>query len=615
MDNDALERLERRVDTKGTSEPVVRRPLQSEGLDAPHEWQTEPPHTPSRLMRTITHLSPLELLFAASIVFFVAAGAIAGLLIFSGTNTVSSRNVDISLSGPTGVRAGEEVTLQLVITNRNAVPMNLTDILIEFPSGTRQPSDVSEDLLRTRESVGTIEPGASINRTVKAVLFGTAGIPVAVTATAEYRVPGSNAVFQSSTVYNTLISQSPAAVTVKGLTEVVSGQATELVVTVTSNATEVLTGMLLTATYPPGFDFTSATPKPAAGTSVWDLGDIEPSGERTVSIRGTFTGEDGEDRVLHFTTGAKKKADPTTIAAPLAATDTTIAVAKPFVSVALLLEGKTGTVFAPRGEVVQGEVHWANNLPVRVQNVEITVKLSGSILNKQLVRTGQGFYRSADSTLIFNKTTDPRLADVEPGMSGVLDFEIATLPVGQGSFQSPSVSLHATVKGNRSSEGGVVSVVESSADATLQVATDIAFTPVLTRVAGPVPPKAETETVYTVTWLLQNSANTIANANVSAVVPNYVSWRGGASSPDVVYNDDARTITWSVGDMNANTSKSVSFTIALTPSLTQVNNIVNLLNDVRVTAFDRFIRAQIERPQPPVTSQTSTTPQMGVVVP
>jgi hypothetical protein len=291
-------------------------------------------------------------------------------------------------------------------------------------------------------------------------------------------------------------------------------------------------------------------------------------------------------------------------------------VAKPFVSVELALNGiRQPVVSVDRGTNIQVDVAWANNLPTRVQNVEIQIKLNGSILNKATVRTGQGFFRSSDTTVLFSKETDTRLAVVEPGESGISTFEFATLPVGQGSFQSPQIILSANVKANRSTEGGVIDTVASSAEAILQVATDLVLTPVLTKVSGPFPPKVDTVTTYSVTWLLQNSANAIANTKVTGILPSYVAWAGNASSPDVTYNDNDRTITWSVGDMNANASRSVSYQISLTPSLTQAGGVPVLVSTQKINTFDRFIRALVERPMQSITTQTGTSPQNAVVVP
>ena len=62
------------------------------------------------------------------------------------------------------------------------------------------------------------------------------------------------------------------------------------------------------------------------------------------------------------------------------------------------------------------------------------------------------------------------------------------------------------------------------------------------------------------------------------------------------------------------TAQTAQFQIGITPSLTQVRSLPILVGDIRVSAFDRFIRAPLERAVPAVTTQTSTTPDKGSVV-
>ncbi|MBU6310795.1 hypothetical protein KGO06_02580 [Patescibacteria group bacterium] len=608
MDQDSLERLSRRIESKPGSEPLVRRPLSEKGVRLPREWKIST-SARSRLSR----FSPLEYVFAGSILFFIGAATITALVFFSGSGTVSTRNVDIVVTGPASIRAGEEVALQVIVTNRNAVPMNLTDLLVVFPPGTRAPDDVSKDLLRLRESIGTIAPQASVNRTIRAIVFGEAGIDVPVEVTAEYRVPSSNAIFQSSETYTSRISQSPASIRIESLGEVISGQPTDLTVTVSSNAAETLTDMLLVARYPPGFSFDSSTPKPARGTQVWDLGDIEPQGSRTIRIRGAFSGEESE-RVIHFTAGSRQRAAELEIAAPLATQDATLAVARPFLSTVLKINGSAvQTAAVERGTRVTIDIDWINNTSSRLQNVELLVKLEGSVLDRASVRSGRGFYRSADTSILFSRQTDAALAVVEPGEGGTATFEFATARAGAGAFQNPQVSITATVKANRSLEGGVVDSITSSARGVVQVATDLALLPVVRATGGPVPPRVDTETRYAVTWLVQNSANAIADASVSAALPPNVVWKQGDAG--LVYTESTRTVTWAVGDMAANAARSVTFEVGLVPTITQVNTSAALVVEQRLAAFDRFIRASVARSADPITTQTGISSQNGTVVP
>ncbi len=611
MDQESLDRLSARVEMRPGSEPLQRRPLGTTPPPAPAAWgRVPPPRAPSLLGR----FSVLEYLFAGSVVFFIVAATVAGLIIFSGDTTVSTKNVRIDIQGPTAVRAGDEVSLQILITNNNPAPMNLTDLLVEYPTGTRSAADVSLDLPRIRESLGTIQPGETVTRTVQAVLFGERGTELTVAVSAEYRVPSSNAVFRSEGEYHTTISQSPASISVVSLSEVVSGEPAEIRVRVASNATEPLLGMLLVATYPPGFTFISSSPAPRAGSNVWDLGTVLPSGEREIVIRGSFVGEDGSDRVVHFTTGSQKQGTDT-IQAPLAATDISLLVAKPFVSVQLSLNGDS----APekniqRGVPVRGEIRWTNNLPTRIQDVEIQLRLNGAVLDKSSVKSEQGFYRSSDTTIIFSPETDRRLEDVSPGESQFATFEFAALPQNAGSFRSPQITLAATVRGKRTAEGNVQEEVGSSAKAVALVSTDLALSATLARSSGPQPPKVEQETLYIVSWTVTNSSNAVADTVVTALLPNYVEWKSAVSGA-VSYHENGRSISWEIGDLAPGEQRTAAFAIGAVPSLSQVNSMPSLVVDQRVSAFDRFIRATVERSSGSLTTGTGVSSQQGTVVP
>ncbi len=613
----ALERLAKKLNSRTGDDTALSRAQLSGrtrfsgvGWKEPEVAQSAPKRSSAK------RLSWLEFFFVGSVAFFILAGAVAAFLFFSGNNTVSTRNVSITLDGPTSVRAGETLPLQIVITNRNAVPMELTDLVVEFPPGTRSEADVTVELPRIRESLGTIEAGESVNRTIRAVVFGRADTDVSIAVSVEYRVPSSNAIFVSERKFVVPISQSPASITVESLQEVLSGQETALTVTVTSNVAEVLSDLLLVAEYPPGFSFKSATPSALSGSNTWNLGDIEPGGKRTVTIRGVFTGEDGDERVVNLTAGTKNSSAEDEIAAPLATGDVTVKLAKPFVSLALSLDGAiTSEKVVERGTPVRGDVRWTNNLPQRVQDVVIEIKLNGAILDRNSVVAQRGFWRSTDNTIVFSKETDGALADVAPGATGVYSFTFETLDAGEGSFRNPELNLTATVRARRISETNVPESIESTVSARIFVATDLALGSALAHTGGPKPPKADAESTYRVTWQVTNSANAVANASVSAALPSYVRFVEGSASGAVGYNPVGGVITWTVGDLEANQTRSVTFDVGITPSLSQVAQSPTVVSDQRVYGFDRFTRTPIERSIPALTTQSGTTQQLGQVVP
>ena len=592
----SLNRLEKKLDSRsgGEIEGVRRSQFfasRESGIKAAWARPELKPRTPRRIKW-------VELAFIGSVVFFVFAAAFAAYLFFSGTNIVSTRNVAIDVNGPSSIRAGDTMTLQVVVTNHNAVPMELADLVIEFPSGTRAENDISQELPRLRESLGTIAPGESVNKTIKAIIFGSADTEAKTKVSVEYRVPSSNAIFYGESDYTVAISQSPASITIDGLDELVSGQETSLTVTVSSNVPDVLKDMLLVVDYPPGFSFSSANPAPFTGQEVWRLGDIEVGGKRTVTIRGSFSGEDGDERVIKFETGSEKATTEGELAAPLAAGEKTVKLAKPFVSASLALGGTVTTEYvAKRDQEVRGDVRYTNNLPGRVQDLEITVALSGSALDKSSVKPERGFYNSSQNTITWNKETNPEFADLAAGASDVLTFSLASLPLEAGAFRDSEIDMTVTVRARRTSESNVPETIESTSNAKIILATDLTLGSSVSGTSGPVPPQADQPTTYTINWMATNSANAVANASVSAVLPGYVQWSGSSDSA-VSFNAVGGIITWAIGDLAAGQTKSTSFTVTLTPSISQVGSVVTVVSDQRIYGFDRFVREQIENAFP-----------------
>ncbi len=616
----ALERLAKKLNARATTDESLKRssiykgaPPASPGWKPPESESTSPSMPQAAQKR---RMSWLEFAFFGSIVFFFLAGAFAAFLFFSGSNTVSTRNVSITVDGPTSIRAGETLPLSVVITNENSVPMELTDLVVEFPPGTRSDTDVTVELPRLRETLGTIEPNESIARSIRAVVFGQVDTTLEVKVAVEYRVPSSNAIFLSESTYTLPVSQSPAAITVQSLEEIVSGQETALTVTVTSNVTDVLNDMLLVAEYPPGFTFKSASPAAVVGSNTWRLGDIEGGGKRTVTIRGTFQGEDGDEKVVHFTAGTENANMKDEIAAPLAASDTSVKVARPFISALLSLDGTVATEkTVARGAPVRGDIHWVNNLSTRAQDVEIEVKFNGAILDRNSIVAQKGFWRSADNTLIFSRESDPTLGDVAPGGSGTYAFSFASLPTTQGTFKNPEITLAVTVRARRVAENNVPEIVESKTTSRVLIATDFALTSVLSHAGGPRPPKADQETTYLVTWVVTNTANAIANASVTAALPSYVKFVQGSTPDAIAYNPIGGVLTWTVGDLEAGASKTAQFQVTILPSLSQVGTSPTVVSDQRLYGFDRFTRTQLERTAPPVTTAGGGNVAEGNVVP
>jgi hypothetical protein len=110
---------------------------------------------------------------------------------------------------------------------------------------------------------------------------------------------------------------------------------------------------------------------------------------------------------------------------------------------------------------------------------------------------------------------------------------------------------------------------------------------------GPIPPKADTPTSYTVHWSLGNTFNQVSNVEVRAELPLYVKWKGlhSPTGEKISFNSVTNEVVWEVGsvlpDTGSSSKREVYFQIELTPSINQVGSSPVLIEDARLTGIDK----------------------------
>lgn len=563
-------------------------------------------------------------LLVASIAFFVAAVAFFGYYFTFGGGSLpaSPGNIDISVTGPPQIAGGEPAQLQIVVTNRNRVPLELADLVIEYPDGTRSPTDFETDFPSQRISLGTIEPGGQRQGTISAVFAGAEGERADVLVELEYRVSGSNAIFTASSQYVIEFSSSPFSVSVEGNQETVSGQPVEITVSVASNASAPVKAALLTADIPFGFSYSSATPEPlpaASGSSrVWQLGDFQPGERKFITIRGSLSGETGDRRVFRFTAGTSASGQ-SVIDTPLAASTYQMQIAQAFLGLSVVVNKESGinTAVAP-GDSVNVTVNYQNNLSTEIQDAIIVARLSGIQIDGTTVVTSDGFYRSTDAAVLWDKsTTGGALAKLAPGARGAVSFTFQ-MPSSEelAAIQNPKLDVSVNAAGKRLSESNVPQNLQSTAQRSIRLATDLQIAAQGLYYAnpfgstGPMPPRANVETTYALVFTVTNTTNKISDAKMTAQLPPYVRWVGvySPSTEKLTFNQSDGTVTWDIGEiaegagLNGVAPRQAAIAVGFTPSTSQIGQTPALLQDVTLTGYDAAAGANVTRKAPNITT-------------
>lgn len=560
-----------------------------------------------------------KIIFLASILFACIALVVTLYTFLGGKNFISADNVDILIEGPVSIGGGEVLSLQASVVNKNSTDIQLVDLIVEYPVGAKDSSDSTRDLSKVRLSLGDIKSQSVVQKTVSSILFGAEGSRYDIRFIAEYRTANSNAIFFKEKYFNILISSSPISVSINALKNVLGGQVGDTQITITSNTATLIKNLLLTVEYPFGFSVVGTNPKASYGDSVWRIGDLSPGAKRVISISGLLNGQNEESRTIKAYVGIGSQSNDREIATNIISKDHTFTIEKPFLGLDLVLNGNRKDAFVSAGDTVSGEVLWTNNSLSKITDTRIEVKLSGNAIDKNSVNVSDGYYDSLTNTIIWEAGRVSELDGIAPGADGRLVFSFRMIDTLDDIPQNPQVAVSVSGKGNRVDENGVPSNISSGITRSAKIISNVALSGRVLRSqgpisnSGPIPPKVDAVTTYTVLWTVTNTSNSIIGAKVTASLPPQVSWTDVVIPSDsgLTYNPTGGTISWSVGSLPRNATigsgaKQVAFQVALRPSANQLGLTPEIMGPATITATDVFTGVTLQNSAPALSTRTVT---------
>ncbi|MBP6858871.1 MAG: hypothetical protein KBC33_03535 [Candidatus Pacebacteria bacterium] len=573
-----------------------------------------------------TSMSFLTKLLIASIVFCVIAVGIGAYLFFNGSNLISADNIAIDVRGPVSIPGGAPVSFDITVVNNNNVDLQGAYLAVDFPAGTTDADDRVSELKLLQEPLDDIPAGGSVTKTVRAIMFGQENLQRQIGMKVTYKVKGSTALFTKTSSYDVLINSSPVLLTVSSFDEITSGQELAIKLSVKSNSQDILKNVLLKASYPFGWVFTSSDIKPLADNSTWKIGDIPPGGERTITIRGTVQGEDSESRVFRFVAGAQSAVDTKVIGTQYMTAEHALTIQKPFISLGIAVnnDDTASDYIGQFGQSQRMSVNWFNNLSTSVSNMVITAKLSGSAYDKSAVQPDQGYFNSATNEIVWNRQTNSDFGSIGAGENGQVTFTIAPrdLSAAGKPVVNPTVVVSASVAGSRTQGSSVPEKLSSVVERTTRIPSNVALSGRVVRSVGPfqntgpIPPKVEQATTYTILWTVDNTSSAVTNAQVTATLPAYVKWLGAVSpsSESITYDENSGLVTWNIGNVGTYTTDSsrrreVYFQVSFQPGVNLANQSPTLLNQATLSAIDSFTGTQLQNKQDYLTTRFSTDPE------
>ena len=168
--------------------------------------------------------------------------------------------------------------------------------------------------------------------------------------------------------------------------------------------------------------------------------------------------------------------------------------------------------------------------------------------------------------------------------------------------------MSSVITGKRIGEGSVPEDIKVEAAKRIKIQSDVALNAVTTFAGGPfentgpIPPKVENDTTYTVTLNLTNSSNALERGKVRATLPPYVRWNNKIfpSNENVNYDAASRSIEWDLGNVREHVgfidpARSISVQLTLNPSTSQLGDSPALLISPTFTGYDTFTQTELSQ--------------------
>lgn len=609
---------------KGNQASRPRREIHDRDIDLEHDfpdgdleaWKKQ------RVKKTLP-TSFFQKVFLGVLGFFILTAVVVAFSYYSGRKNVSGDLISMEIIGQPLVDGGENLQLQVRVQNFNEKALELPDLVLSYPKDSREGGE----RVFLRRSLEDIDYNDRVDEEFNIILFGQEGDIRNLEATLEYRIDGSNAIFVKKVEHEVIIRSTPVVLSINAPDEMVRGQVFEMEIDIASNSNTIVSNNLLTVDYPSGFELLSTNPEPDAFDHIWSVPSL---GDDTMTfvIQGRLSAFEGQGQTFGINFGRRSNTRQNEIETLLNATTHTVEIQRPFILTDLVVNNSEDQLLPIRGgSEVEGEITIMNTLSDALQDVSVTLNVGGNLYNPTGVRAQGGFFDSNTKTLRWDKTTLSDLGLLQPGQERILTFTLPTaeLTGRAGSVTNPeltmSVDVSAVEVNGNIHEAVNLANATAVANSDISVATEVQYEEGSFNNYGPMPPKVNEATSYTLNLRVTNSSNEIENAELRFFLPSYVSWLDAVAPSversTVEYNDVTREVRWNLGTLrsglgiNGSSPRSLSVQLEVLPSSSQTGDQIALTSEIVLSGKDTFTDSQLSYRKTAVENRLSNSSEAG----
>jgi len=577
---------------------------QSSAQEAP-KWTEEMPEKPFAL----TVVQRRWAIFGA-VIFGIIIIAVGALLYLRWAGSFDKSGVSLDIFGPERVVSGEEVNYVVRIKNNTRVTLQNTELDFFVPAGSILPDgqEVSKqgDLSFVSKNVGNIAVGQELQETFRIRVMGDKDSQQEFSAKLNYKPSNSSMAFLNEKDFSSTIISVPLVLSFTLPEKIVSDQVLNFSLRYVNTSDATFSGSKLKIEYPAGFVFDSALPSPSEDNNTWDLSEIGSGEEGRIIIKGTISGNEGENKVFKAQIGMMQGEEFVAFAQALNSPQVSMS---PLAIEQVIADPIDGQISLD--QAVGYKLKYRNTTDVAIGPVVVTLKIDSRAVDFSSLNVSGGFFSSSENTIIWNSSSLPGLESLAAGAEGELNFYLKTkdkLPITASADKNFTITTSAQID----SPNVPLALTGTSLTGKSQLVTKISsrlilgmkgyYNDRLMPNSGSLPPRVGQETTYTIYWQLINVSNDLADVVVEASLPPYIRWKENIypKNENISYNEATGKVTWRISRLAAATGlglslpvKQVAFQVGFMPSLSQVGEVVTIVKEALAIGKDSFTEKNI----------------------
>jgi len=511
------------------------------------------------------------------------------------------------------------VTYRVKYTNESRIALRNIKLTFYFPEESL-PQD-GQNLIQSVDCQD-LAPGQTAQKEFQAKILGRKEETKRAQVKLTYQPANISSFFENQAEFNTSIISVPLSLDFDLPERLVSSQAVRFSLEYANQAEATFSKLWLKVEYPQGFHFNSAEPAPLERDNLWSIGDLMAGDENKIFIQGTLEGAEGEAKSFQAQLGTFKDGELIVYSQAIES----LRISLPPLAISQKVNGQTDYI-GRAGQILEYQIDYQNTTQIGIQGVTITARLEGQALDLPSLKLEQGSYDGVNQTITWNPGNLPALEFLEPSEKGQIKFSVRIkdpLPIRK--YTDKNFTIINTVKIDsphiplslKDIQIGSQSKIETKIVSHLTLQAKAYFRDSLISNSGPIPPKVGQTTTYTIVWQLVNTANDLNKVKVEAILPPHVQWIEEVSPAETNLEYDSLTgrVTWPVGSLSAATGllmpvKQVAFQVAITPSLADLGQLVELIGQSRATGQDTFVDLELTSSAQPIDTDLPDDPTIS----